>query len=150
VPPLVFPGVFGGSSGVWAAHVVIVNSSLRMVRKMIRIVRGHAPAILSPTVGSSVLISVCPVIGGPTGRIEFVGAHVALAAAALAAVLRDRGGWPPAVHPGLSFSSRAHLASFGEMTFRVHVPQYFLWVHTLPGWSAQGVHQGFFLNWVSY
>ncbi len=40
VPPLVFPGVFGGSSGVWAAHVVIVNSSLRMVRIMIRIVGG--------------------------------------------------------------------------------------------------------------
>ena len=51
------------------------------------------------------------------GRIDFVGAYpVTLAATALAAVLRDRGGWPPAVHPGLSFSSRAHLASFGEMT----------------------------------
>jgi hypothetical protein len=86
---------------------------LRMARTMIRIVGGQAPAILSPTVGSSVRISVCPVIEGPTGRIEFVGAHpVAVAAAALAAVLRDRGGWPPpAVHPGLSCLSRLPLAT---------------------------------------
>ena len=111
VPPLVVPEVFGGSSGVWAAHVVIVNSSLRMARTMIRIVGGQAPAILSPTVGSSVRISVCHVIEGPTGRIEFVGAHpVALAAAALAAVLRDRGWPPPAVHPGLSFLSQGCLS----------------------------------------
>ena len=112
--PLVFHGVFGGSSGVRAAHVVIVNSSLRMARTMIRIVGGQAPAILSPTVGSSVRISVCPVIEGPTGRIEFVGARpVELAAAALAVVLRDRGGWPPpAVHPGRSSLSRAHFQRY--------------------------------------
>ena len=72
---------------------MIANSSLRMVHTMIRIVGDQEPALLSPTVGSSVRISVCAAIGGPMGRI--VGAHpVTLAAAALAAVLRDRGGWP--------------------------------------------------------
>jgi hypothetical protein len=94
----VFPGVFGGSSGVWA-HAVIANSSLRMVHTMIRIVGDQEPAIFAPMVGSSVRISVCAVIGGPMGRIDFVGAHpVTLAATALAAVLRDRGGWPTQAH----------------------------------------------------
>jgi hypothetical protein len=94
----VFPGVFGGSSGVWA-HAVIANSSLRMVHTMIRIVGDQEPAIFAPMVGSSVRISVCAVIGGPMGRIDFVGAYpVTLAATALAAVLRDRGGWPTPAH----------------------------------------------------
>jgi hypothetical protein len=87
--------------GRLAARAVIVKSSLGMVRTpMIRIVGAQALAILPPTVRSSVRISVCPVIGGPTGRIEFVGADpAALASVALAAVLRDGGGGPPpAVH----------------------------------------------------
>ena len=47
-------------------------------------------------------ISKCRVIGGPKGRVEFVSPYpVALAAAAVAAVLRYWGGRPPpAVHPG--------------------------------------------------